>query len=163
MIEILNDAHDIKEFDCGVESLNRYLHEHARANAGIGFGATYVLLEEGSQRVIGYYTVVAGQVEPKAFTSKKRREFPPHPVPVIRLARLAVDVTQKGKGLGGVLLADALLRALRFSESIAAHAVEVDAIDDAAKRFYEHHGFIALRDDPRHLYLPIETIRTFSQ
>ena len=80
-------------------------------------------------------------------------------VPVVLLGRLAVDQSEQGKGLGGFLLIDALRRAEHLAEHAGIRAVEVDAIDDAARRFYARHGFIALKDNPQHLFLPLTVIR----
>ncbi|MNT74146.1 Mycothiol acetyltransferase [compost metagenome] len=82
-------------------------------------------------------------------------------VPAVRLGRLAVDKTHRGKGLGGALLADALERAIRAE--IAAYALLVDAKDDAAAAFYKHHGFIALPESPLTQFLPLATYRSLAQ
>ncbi len=112
----------------------------------------------GGSRVIGYYTLAAGAVSFERLPVEAARKLPRHPVPVVLLARLAVDVTARGEGLGEALLLDALDRALRLSASLGIHAVEVDALDDAAAGFYRKYGFISLADDPLHLYLPMATI-----
>jgi GNAT superfamily N-acetyltransferase len=86
------------------------------------------------------------------------RKLPKHPVPVVLLARLAVDQCAQGKGLGEQLLLDAFQRSLDLSISLGVHAVEVVAINDAAAAFYSKYGFVPLLDEPLHLYLPIATI-----
>ena len=95
--------------------------------------------------------------------AKISKKMPKHPIPVILLARLAVDRTMQGKGLGRGLLMDALHRALEVSQSLGVYAVEVDALDQNAKSFYEKYGFAPLPDQELHLYLPMTTIeKTFS-
>ena len=78
---------------------------------------------------------------------------------MILLARLAVDTEARGQGLGQLLLVDALHRCLALGERLGVHAVEVEAIDANARRFYEKHGVLSLEDDPRHLFLPIATVQ----
>jgi len=109
--------------------------------------------------VRGYYAIAAGSVTFEQFPSKQRKRLPKYPIPVALLGRLAVDSQFQGRGLGKLLLLDALAKILRTSDSIGIHAVEVKAIDEAAKQFYLKYGFVELTDDQRHLYLPISTIR----
>jgi GNAT superfamily N-acetyltransferase len=80
-------------------------------------------------------------------------------VPMVLLGRLAVERTAQGQGLGSLLLVDSLLRTVRLSEQIGIRAMEVHAIDEAARAFYLRYGFVSLADDPKHLYLPIQAIR----
>ena len=93
----------------------------------------------------------------KALPKTATRKLPRHPVPVVLLARLAVDRIAQGTRLGEGLLLDALQRALDLSSGLGVHAVEVHALDDRAADFYRKYGFIPLVDDPLHLYLPIVT------
>jgi predicted N-acetyltransferase YhbS len=86
------------------------------------------------------------------------KKLPKHPVPVILLARLAVDRSVQGQGLGETLLMDALGRAVELSSSLGVFAVHVLAVDDAAGLFYAKYGFVSLLDDPRHMFLPISVI-----
>ena len=85
---------------------------------------------------------------------------PRHAVPVVLLARLAVDQNVHGRGLGGFLLRDALTRSLDLSEKLGIHAVVVDALDTVAKTFYERFGFMLLSDDEMRLFLPLATVRS---
>jgi GNAT superfamily N-acetyltransferase len=86
------------------------------------------------------------------------KKLPKHPVPVILLARLAVDQAAQRQGLGRLLLVDAMKRCLQLSKELGVHAIEVEAIDGEAKQFYLKYGFAALEDSELHLYLPIATI-----
>lgn len=108
--------------------------------------------------MIGYCTLAAGAVAFEHLPAGASRKLPKHPVPVVLLARLAVDRPAQGKGLGEGLLVDALQRAVRLSAGLGVHAVEVDALDDTAAAFYRRYGFVPLLDDPLHLSLPIATV-----
>ena len=121
-------------------------------------GKTFVAVLPGEKRVIGYYTLAAGAVAFEHLPTDIARKLPRHPVPVVLLARLAVDQSRQGQRLGEGLLLDALQRVLDLSSELGIHAVEVDASDDAAVAFYRKYGFVSLQDDIHHLYLPIATI-----
>ena len=109
--------------------------------------------------VRGYYAVSSHAVRYEALPEDQAKGLPHLDVPVMLVGRLAVDQSEQGKGLGSLLLIDALRRARHLADHVGVRAVEVDAIDDAARRFYVRHGFIALQDDPRHLFLPIAVVR----
>jgi ribosomal protein S18 acetylase RimI-like enzyme len=116
-----------------------------------------VALADG-QRIAGYYTLASASLLLADLPASTRRKLPRYPtVPAVRMGRLAVDQAFKGQGLGGALLADALERAAR--SKIAAFALMVDAKDEAAAAFYQHHGFIALPDSTLTLFLPLATVR----
>jgi len=134
--------------------LRQYASQHQKKN----IGRVYVAIEPGEQRVLGYYTLANGSVE---FQSVPQAKGLPceYPIPVILLARLAVDRTTQGQGLGAVLLFDALKRAAEASEVSAAYAVIVDALDEQAKKFYLHYHFEESLDDPMRLFLPMHDIR----
>lgn len=150
-------AHDRKTFNSGSEELNCYLREQVTQDVRRRVAACFVALADG-QRIAGYYTLASASLllaDLPASTGKKLPRYPT--VPAVRMGRLAVDQAFKGIGLGGALLADALDRAAR--SEIAAYALMVDAKDEAAVAFYLHHGFIALPDSPRTLFLPLATVR----
>src|SRR5207237_10188971 len=115
-------------------------------------------LRGGGKRVFGYYTLATGAIPTSHLPPRVARKLPKHPVPVVLLGRLAVDQAAQGKRLGEYLLMDALRVSLGLSEAVGLFAVEVDAIDEQAKRFYEKYGFTPLADSAYHLYLPISTI-----
>ncbi|HEY4261655.1 MAG TPA: GNAT family N-acetyltransferase [Schlesneria sp.] len=121
-------------------------------------GKTFIAVPSGKKRVVGYYTLAASAVSFLTLPTGVSRKLPKHPIPVVLLARLAVDQSAQGKHLGEGLLLDALQRALDLSSDLGIHAVEVDALDDSAAAFYRKYGFSPLVDHPRHLYLPIATI-----
>jgi GNAT superfamily N-acetyltransferase len=137
--------------------LNNYLQRLAMQHDERHIGRTFVAVEEGDTRVLGYYTLAAGRV---AFeTVPDDRRLPPQvPVPVVLLGRLAVDLSGQGMGLGEKLLLHALWRAQQIARQAGVYAVEVDALNDKAARFYAKYGFTPLLDDPHHLYLSIRTV-----
>ena len=153
----LDAAHDRAAFDSDSAPLNRYLREQVAQDVRRRVAACFVALADG-QRIAGYYTLASASLllaDLPASTSKKLPRYPT--VPAVRMGRLAVDRAFKGQGLGGALLADALDRAARAE--IAAYALMVDAKDESAADFYRHHGFIALPDSPRTLFLPLATVQ----
>jgi GNAT superfamily N-acetyltransferase len=157
-IEPLAARHDRAAFDCGEAPLNEFLKKYARQNEERGISRTYVAVKGDAPHIFGYYTLRAGAVEASEFPKEEAKRLPRYPVPVIHLARLAVDRTAQGQGIGQALLASALKKALAASALAGAYAVEVFAKTQRAARFYEKHGFQAFQDDAQHLYLPIATI-----
>ena len=154
-IERLSPAHDRTAFDSGEPALDKYLRHLAGQHDRKGLGRTYVAVEEGQSAVKGYYTITSGAVSFEIVPEN----LPRHPVPVILLARLAVDRSAQGHGLGALLLVHALKKALEVSEHLGVHAVAVDALNDRVRAFYLRYGFTELRDDPLHLFLPLKKIR----
>ena len=128
----------VAAFDCGNEALDRWLRERAARNQDEGAARTFALCQ--GQTVVGYYALAAGAVDHAGATGKVRRNMP-DPVPVVILARLAVDRRWGGQGLGSALLADAVRRAAQAAETIGIRAMLIHAIDERAAQFYERHGF----------------------
>jgi GNAT superfamily N-acetyltransferase len=158
-IERLSRSHERDEFSCGREALDVFLRSLVSQYEKRDLGRTYVAVRPGERRVLGYYTLASGAVSFQSLPTGAARKLPKHPVPVALLARLAIDRAAQGRGLGGMLLADALRRCSGFADELGIHAVEVHALDDAAEAFYKHYGFIPLLDQARHLYLPLATVR----
>jgi GNAT superfamily N-acetyltransferase len=125
-------------------------------------GRTYVATREGEKRVYGYYTLASGSLSFQNLPREAARKLPKHPVPVILLARLAVDQSAQGCGLGEALLVHAIKQCAQLAETLGIHAIEVDAIDPPATAFYAKYGFVTLLDQPLHLYLPVATLRSAS-
>lgn len=160
-LALLNGQHDRVAFNSDSEPLNRYIQTQASQDVRRRVAACYVALA-GEQRIAGYYTLASSSVLLTELPANIGKKLPRYPtVPAVRMGRLAVDQAFKGQGLGGALLADALDRAARAE--IAAFAMVVDAKDDAASAFYQHHGFIALPDSPLTLFLPLATVRPSSK
>lgn len=153
----LDAAHDRAGFNSNSEPLNRYLREQVTQDIRRRVAACFVALAD-EQCIAGYYTLASASLllsDLPASTGKKLPRYPT--VPAVRMGRLAVDHAFKGQGLGGALLADALDRAA--CSEIAAFALMVDAKDETAAAFYQHHGFIALPDLPLTLFLPLATVQ----
>jgi GNAT superfamily N-acetyltransferase len=156
-IEKLRREHDLSLFDCGNPTLTNWLRKFAWTNQQADSAKTYVALAE--DRVVGYYALTTGSVHKHESPERIAKGLANHPVGVILLARLAVDHTQQGKGLGKALLFDALKRAEEAADIIGVRAVLVHAIDDAARRFYEHFNFDASPIDPFQLMLLLKDLR----
>jgi GNAT superfamily N-acetyltransferase len=153
-IEILGDQHDRKAFSCGVEALDRYFWERVTQDVRRRVTVCYVARETGTDRVVGYYTLAAGGVPLTDMPKDIIKHFPRYPsVPVAKLGRLAVDVDFQGQKLGGALVWDAVMRALR--SEVAIFALVVDAKDAPAESFYRHHGFVTFGSSPRQFILPL--------
>ncbi len=156
----LGADHEVEAFACGVEQLDDWLKRHALRNEVDGGSRTFVVCV--GSRVVGYYSLAAGSVVHGVATSRARRNMP-NPVPVVLLGRLAIDRTWRGRGLGGDLLRDAVLRVLSTAQNIGVRAMLVHAISDEAKAFYERFGFRVSPVEPMTLMLTIaEMRRTFA-
>ncbi len=145
-------------FTCGVEPLDRYLRQQASQDARRGFAAVFVVVEQQSAEIRGYFTLSMAGVPVTVIPPELRARMPRYPsVPAIRLGRLAVTLSARGRGLGKFLLFDAMDRALH--NEVAWSTFIVDAKDEAARKFYLQYGFLGLLDDPDHLYLPRATVK----
>ena len=156
-VELLTSKHDVTQFDCGRHpSLTEWLKRFARMNQASGDTRTYVVHRKLT--VVGYYSLAPGSVLRKEATARAGRSAP-DPIPVILLARLAVDQREQGQGLGAALLKDALRRAYAGAEIIGGRAVLVHAIDVEAARFYEKYGFESCPGIELHLMLLMKDLR----
>jgi len=152
----LDAALDRGSFHSGATPLDRYFQQQVTQDIRRRVTACFVALCR-DQRVAGYYTLASASVLVAELPDKLGKKLPRYPsVPVVRMGRLAVDETFKGQGLGGALLADALLRTRR--SEIAAYAMVVDAKDNEAAAFYRHHGFVELARHPLSLFLPLASV-----
>jgi GNAT superfamily N-acetyltransferase len=149
--------HDTDPFDCGRSELNRFLKRYALVNQKANTAQTYVVCR--GKRVVGYYSLTVGSVAYQEAPERIAKGLACHPVPLMILARLAVDVSEQGRGLGAALLKDAMLRTSHAAEITGIRALFVHAKDDEAKRFYEHFDFKASPTDPHHLYCLLKDIR----
>lgn len=156
VVGALDLALDRSGFRSGVDALDRYFHQQVWQDVRRRVTACFAAQASGDGRFAGYYTLASSSVLLNSLPPASTRKLPRYPsVPAVRMGRLAVDRDFRGRGLGGVLLADAMLRARR--SEIAAYALLVDAKDAAAAGFYRHHGFIALDDNALTLFLPLAT------
>ena len=158
-IQRFSRSHDREAFDCGNDVLNDWLHKRVSQYEKRDLSRAYVAVREGELRVCGYYAIATHRVRYEALSTEQAKGLPTIDVPVVLLGRLAVDRTAHGQGLGSLLLIDALRRAELISTQVGVRAIEVDAIDDAARRFYTKFGFKSLLDDRNHLFLSIKAVR----
>lgn len=154
----LGPRHDRTGFSCGEPSLDLYLQRQAGQDVKRDLAACYVLTAPQSATVLGYYMLSASSVELHDLPPELAKKAGRYPlVPAVLLGRLAVAQSAHGHGLGAVLLADALRRALLTG--IGVKLVVVDALSEAAARFYEHHGFRRFQDTSMRLFIAVETLR----
>ncbi|HJZ92834.1 MAG TPA: GNAT family N-acetyltransferase [Gemmataceae bacterium] len=149
-------GHDCATFDCGSDPLNDYLRKYALQNHQNRSARTYAALR--ANKVVGYYTLAAGSVARADTPDRVAKGLANHPVPVILLARLAVDRTEQGRGLGKGPLKDALARVVQAADLIGCRALLVHAKDATAKAFYEKFGFVPSPTHDLHLFLLVKDI-----
>ena len=157
-VEVLDTHHDRKIFTCGNVELDRYLIRQAGQDIRKHVTATFVLVEKKSPTVLGYYSLSATSIQLSVLPERIIKKLPKYPLlPAILLGRLAVEKTHHGMGYGQILLIDALNRCMN-THDIGWVAVIVDAKDEQAVNFYEHHHFIRLSPTAQRLFLPRSTI-----
>jgi GNAT superfamily N-acetyltransferase len=153
----LAQTHDPTSFDCGSDPLNRFLKLHALQSQRAGIAQTYVAAS--GTEIAGYHTLVVGHVAHDEAPERLAKGVPRHPIPVIVLARLTVDRSWQGKGLGAALVVDAMRRVLQAADIAGVRAMVVHAKDEVAQRFYEHLGFEQFPNRPLTFYRLLKDIR----
>jgi len=156
-IEKLRRDHSIDSFDCGQASLNSWLLKFALQNQSANAAQTYVGL--AGDVAIGYYSLTVGQIEYADAPERLRNGVARHPVPIMLLARLAVDLHWQNAGVGRALLRDAVRRTLQAAAIAGIRALAVHAKDEQAPRYYEHFDFAASPTDPLHLLVLLKDLR----
>lgn len=156
-IEKLHRTHVVDHFTCGQPELDRFLIRHALQAQQANSSQTYVAVDGGE--VVGFYTIVAGEVRHADAPERVVKGMPRHPIPLLVLARLAVHSNAQGRGIGAGLLLDALSRTLQVADVIGVRVLAVHAKDDRAVSFYRHFGFTPSPTDARHLFMLIKDIR----
>ena len=159
-IEKLARHHQLDGFDCGQEALNRFLIRFAFSNQQASASQTYLGMAE--QEVIGFYTLVVGEVSFADAPERLTKGLARHPVPIMLLARMGVSEAWKGKGVGKGLLKDAMLRTLQAADIAGIRAFAVHAKDDVARTFYEHFDFMPSPTDPLHLFMLVKELKRAS-
>lgn len=149
-------VHTADNFDCGISSLNQWIRQQALKNELSGASRTFVVCIE--KEVVGYYALATGSILRQQAPGKIRREMP-DPIPVMVLARLAVDRTWQKSGVGLGLLRDALLRTYNVSRQVGVRALLVHALSEKAKGFYLRHGFTQSPVDQMTLMLKMQDVR----
>ncbi|HEY1979245.1 MAG TPA: GNAT family N-acetyltransferase [Xanthobacteraceae bacterium] len=156
-IEKLHRTHSVEQFNCGQLELDRFLIRHALQAQQTNSSQTYVAVSDSD--VVGFYTIVAGEVRHLQAPERIVKGMPRHPIPVLVLARLAVHIKTQRQGVGAGLLLDALGRTLQVADVIGVRALAVHAKDDHAIAFYRPFGFTPSTTDTRHLFMIIKDIR----
>lgn len=157
-IEKLAADHDTSQFDCGKQDLNRFLQRFALVNQAAHAAQTYVLCRT-DRLVIAYYSLAVGAVEHAAAPSRVGQGLARHAIPVMLLARLAIDRNEQRRGLGKALLKDALLRTAQAADIAGIRALLVHAKDEDARAWYAHFDFEPSPTDPFHLFLLLKDIK----
>ncbi|MCK7578293.1 MAG: GNAT family N-acetyltransferase [Chromatiales bacterium] len=148
----------IDAFDCGQAALNQFLQRYALVNQKANSAQTYVCCR--GDLVVGFYSLAVGSVDPEAAPSRVAKGLARHPVPVMILARLAVDKAHQRKGLGQALLKDALLRTAQAADIAGIRCLLVQAKDEAARDWYESWEFEPSPSDPYHLFLMLKDLKS---
>lgn len=161
LTENLNSKHRKKEFSCGKDMLDNYLHKQANQDIKRKLSACFVLNDKETNLLKGYYTLANNSLSQDLIPTKFKNKLPNSykSIPTILLGRLAIDNRFQKKGVGKLLLIDALKRSYEISKSFGSFAVVVDPIDKGAEEFYNKYGFIKLPDSGK-MFLPMNTIKT---
>jgi GNAT superfamily N-acetyltransferase len=158
-VAALAGSHDLDAFDCGKEPLNRFLKRFALPSQKSESARTYVVCR-GARRVVGYYSLAVGAVEHSDAPIRVGKGLARHPIPVMLLARLAVDRSEQGRALGKALLKDALIRTAQAADIAGIRAVLVHAKDEEARAWYEGFDFEPSPTDRCHLFLLLKDVRS---
>jgi GNAT superfamily N-acetyltransferase len=155
-VEALRSSHVLDRFTCGTASLDEWLKQHARNATGQGT-RTYVLVDTETNSIVGYFAIAPHLVERDAIPAQIGRGAPQQ-IPAILLAKLALEEHSQGTGLGRMLLLRALEKIVDAAKHAGGKLVVVDAIDDEAAKFYEHHGFVPVPGNPHRLVMKMSTV-----
>jgi GNAT superfamily N-acetyltransferase len=153
----LASAHETDRFDCGKEELNRFLKRYALVNQQANNAQTYVVTH--GLTVVGYYSLTVGGVEPETAPPRASKGMPRYPIPVMILARLAIDISAQGRGIGKGLLKDALRRTAAAADIAGIRALFVNAKDDEARRFYAYYDFDPSPADSHQMFLVMKDLK----
>jgi GNAT superfamily N-acetyltransferase len=153
----LSAADSVEFFDCAEPALNQFLQRYALVNQKADSAQTYVCCKNGE--VVGFYSLTVGSVEREKAPHRVVKGLARHPVPVMILARLAVDKAYQGKGIGRALLKDALLRTLQVSDIVGIRALIVHAKNDTTRQWYAGWEFEPSPTDPLHLFLILKDLK----
>ncbi len=156
IFEPLAPHHDRRSFSCGEPALDGYLRERAGQDVRRKIARVFVAVDRSNRLLAGYYTLSVASFFREDLPESLAKRLQHYPVPAAILGRLAVDRRYQGRGLGALMLADAIKRLVRASESLAIYALIADAKNDGAKAFYEHFGFRAFPVASMRLFMPLE-------
>lgn len=157
----LAGSHDSSRFDCGHKALNHFIRLHALPGQRANISQTYVAVV--GETIVGYHTLVVGNVLYEDTPERPGKGILRHPIPVLLLARLAVDQSWQGKGLGAALALDAIRRTLQVADITGVRVLLVHAKDETAGRFYTHLGFEPFPGEPLVLYRLLKDLRAMTK
>nr|WP_277424698.1 GNAT family N-acetyltransferase [Desulfovibrio sp. ZJ369] len=155
----LSSSHDLTSFDCGVESLNGWLVQYARHANASGSARTFVVENSNTGSVVGYFSLTVGQIDIIDAPPRISKGMGGFPIPVVLLARLAVDKEWQGKGLGAAMLREAVLKTLNLAENVGVRAMLVHPLDEIAEAFYMKYGFVKSPAREKQLLLLLKDAR----
>jgi GNAT superfamily N-acetyltransferase len=157
--EPISKKHDRERFDCGDEALNEYLRRYARKSHERGGAKTFLAIDDADNKtIVGFYSLSPASLDYARTPEMVRRGLTRHEVPGFRLARLAVDRTMQGQGLGGQLLLAAGRRCLLAAAELGGVVLVIDAKNERVAGWYARYGAVALLDAPLTLLLPLATL-----
>ena len=156
-IEPLGPHHERASFACGEPDLDNYIRRRASQDARRRVARVFVATSDPPGQVDGFYTLSAASFEKDKLSAELAKRLPHYPVPAAIIGRLAVDLRSQGRGLGEILLLDAIRRVVRAGDTIGVYAVVVDALHERAVAFYARYGFTPFPSTPRRLFLPLQT------
>lgn len=156
LIEALRTIHDRSSFSCGKPPLDRYIRAQATQDIRRGVASVFVaVMAERHKRILGFFTLSAASIVPSDLPPDAARRLPRHPVPAALIGRLAVDQSVARRGLGSILLADAMHKAMTAADTVAMAAVVVGPLDDEARSFYAAFGFQSLHGPQQRMFLAL--------
>ena len=147
----------LKKFDCGIEELNEFLSRYSLKNDALGIGKTFVAFDD-NEEIVGYFTLATAQIVYEDIPDNYRTKLQKHPIPSLRIARLAVGKNLQGKGIGKRLLKQAFIKILHVADITGLYFIIVDT-KESSKGFYEHYGFTKLNDKELSYFIPVDTVR----
>ena len=159
VVELLSKAHDRKAFDCGKPEQNEFLWRRARKHAELNYSRTWVAVEEGGSRILGFVTLSMGNVVFENLTEELRARLPRYPMPVLHVGQLATASGLQGRGFGSLLLRFAAEKAIEASLTVGCFAIELVADNERAYDWYLSRGFSPLRQGFNRLYQSVETLK----
>lgn len=159
LTELLQKKHNRIDFDCGKQLLNNYLKNQARQDQTRNLASCFVLLDDDAIQINGYYTLSNTSIPLETLPDSLKKKLPGsyQSIPTTLMGRFAISNSYQKKGLGKLLLVDALMRCYKYSSHIGSFGVVVDPIDMEAERFYSHYKFIKLPDSGK-MFITMKTL-----
>ena len=159
VIELLEKSHDCKAFDCGKHEQNEFLKLRARKHAEFNYSRTWVAVEEGDRRILGYVTLSMGNIGFESVADEIRSRLPRYPMPVLHVGQLATDASLQGRGIGSLLLRYVAEKAIEASASVGCYAIELIADNKPGFDWYQKRGFLPLPEGSMRLYQTVDTLK----